>query len=176
MANLNAQRPSANALNCGTPQMNTNTVRMTHGNHACTRVILPLVAVVVSRASAAASGSTRELSSRLRRAVEVQIVLGFHTFRNSVSVPIDTSAAITSTSHGPWKFDTRNCGIANDTPATRIAGQICSMPRKPANAQISQNGTSTEKNGNWRPTMAESCSRSSPVTEASPMSGAPSAP
>ena len=156
--------------------MKTNTVRITHGSQACTRVILPLVAVVASRASAAASGSTRELSSRLRRAVEVQIVLGFHTFRNSVSVPIDTSAAITSTSHGPWKFDTRNCGIANDTPATRIAGQICSMPRKPANAQISQNGTSTEKNGNWRPTMAESCSRSSPVTEASPMSGAPSAP
>ncbi|XHO04031.1 hypothetical protein ACEQUB_00898 [Ralstonia syzygii] len=104
------------------------------------------------------------------------MVLGFHTFRNSVSEPIETSAAITSTSHGPWKLDTRNCGMAKVTPATRIAGQICSMPRKPANAQISQNGTSTEKNGNWRPIMAERSFRSSPVTAASPMMGAPRAP
>ena len=85
-------------------------------------------------------------------------------------------AATTSTSHGPWKFDTRNCGIAKLTPATRIAGQISFMPRQPANAQISQNGTRTEKNGSWRPTIAESCSRSRPVTAASAMIGEPSAP
>ena len=60
----------------------------------------------------------------------------------------------TSTSHGPWKLETRNCGIANDTPATRMAGQMATMPRHPANAQISQNGTITEKNGSCRPTMA----------------------
>ena len=54
------------------------------------------------------------------------------------------------------KFEIRNCGTANDKPQTRIAGQICSMPRKPAKAQISQNGTISEKNGNWRPTMAPS--------------------
>lgn len=92
-----------------------------------------------------------------------------------MSVSIDTSTAITSTNHGLWRFGTRNCGIANDTPTARTAGQICSMPQKPANAQISQNGTSTEKNDNWRLTMAENCSRFSPVTEASLVSGVPSA-
>ena len=42
---------------------------------------------------------------------------------------------------------------ANGTPATRIAGQMPTMPRHPANAAISQNGTSTEKSGSCRPTM-----------------------
>src|ERR1700735_856130 len=53
-------------------------------------------------------------------------------------------------------FEIRNCGIANERPQTRIAGQISNMPRRPAKAQISQNGTSNEKNGNCRPTMAPS--------------------
>ena len=66
--------------------------------------------------------------------------------------------------------------MAKLTPATRIAGQISIMPRQPAKAQISQNGTSSEKNGNWRPIIADSCSRSSPVTAASAMIGVPSAP
>jgi len=35
-----------------------------------------------------------------------------------------------------------------------MAGQICIMPRQPANAQITQNGTINEKNGSCRPTMA----------------------
>jgi len=37
--------------------------------------------------------------------------------------------------------------MAKLTPATRIAGQISFMPRHPANAQINQKGTSSEKNG-----------------------------
>ena len=45
-----------------------------------------------------------------------------------------------------------------------MAGQICIMPRQPANAQISQNGTMSEKNGSWRPTMAPRMYRSRPVT------------
>ena len=61
-------------------------------------------------------------------------------------------------------------------PATRIAGQISIMPRKPAKAQISQNGTISEKKGSCRPIMAESSSRSSPVTAARAMIGVPSAP
>ena len=81
-----------------------------------------------------------------------------------------------STSHGPWKFETRYCGTAKVTPATRSAGHTSSMPRKPANAQTSQNGTMTEKNGSCRPIMALSSSRSRPVTPASAMTGVPSAP
>jgi len=61
-----------------------------------------------------------------------------------------------STIQGLMKFEIRNCGTANDTPHTRIAGQIAIMPRQPANAQISQNGTISEKNGNCRPTIAPS--------------------
>ena len=41
-------------------------------------------------------------------------------------------------------------------PHTAIGGQIAIMPRKPANTQISQNGTITEKNGSWRPIIAPS--------------------
>ena len=44
--------------------------------------------------------------------------------------------------------------IAKETPATRIAGQISTIPRTPAKAQISQNGTITEKNGSCRPIIA----------------------
>ena len=48
--------------------------------------------------------------------------------------------------------------------------------RKPTKAQISQNGTISEKNGSWRPIMPLSSSRSSPVTAASAITGVPSAP
>ena len=47
---------------------------------------------------------------------------------------------------------------------------------QPAKAQISQNGTISEKNGSWRPTIAPSSIRSKPVTLASVMIGVPSAP
>ena len=50
--------------------------------------------------------------------------------------------------------------MANDTPVTRMAGQISHIALRPANAQISQNGTSTEKKGSWRPIMAVTSIRS----------------
>ena len=81
-----------------------------------------------------------------------------------------------STIQGLMKFEIRNCGIAKETPVTRIAGQISFMPRQPAKAQISQNGTISEKNGNCRPTIAPSRNGSMPVTLARPAIGVPSAP
>ena len=93
-----------------------------------------------------------------------------------MSEPIEASDATTSTSHGPWKLETRNCGTAKLTPATRIAGQICNVPRHPANATISQNGTTTENTGNCRPIIALRSSSGSPVTAASASTGEPSAP
>ena len=89
---------------------------------------------------------------------------------------MEISAAPISTIQGLTKFEIRNCGTAKETPATKIAGQISSMPRKPAKAQISQNGTISEKNGNCRPTIAPSRPGSSPVALASPAIGVPSAP
>src|SRR5581483_10200421 len=66
--------------------------------------------------------------------------------------------------------------MAKLTPVTRMAGQTPLTPRQPANAQTSQKGTSSEKNGNWRPTMADNAISSRPVTLASVMTGVPSAP
>ena len=60
--------------------------------------------------------------------------------------------------------------------ATRIAGQISIMPRKPAKAQINQKGTISEKKGSCRPTIALNAFRSKPVTPCNPTSGAPNAP
>jgi hypothetical protein len=94
--------------------------------------------------------------SRPRNAGEVQISAGCHTFRNRIKQAIEISAAPISTIHGLMKFEIRNCGTAKEIPVTRIAGQICTMPRQPAKAQISQAGTISEKNGNCRPTIAPS--------------------
>ncbi len=66
--------------------------------------------------------------------------------------------------------------MAKARPATRIAGQTPSMPRKPAKAHTSQKGTITENTGSWRPTIALSFSRSMSVTLCSAMIGVPSAP
>ena len=73
---------------------------------------------------------------------------------------METMAAMMSTSSGPMKLDTRYCGMANDRPVTRMAGQISIIALRPAKAQISQNGTSSEKNGSWRPIMAVTAIRS----------------
>src|SRR4051794_23217303 len=115
-------------------------------------------------------------SSRLRSAGDVQSSLGDHTLRKSRRHAIEISDAPISTIHGLMKFEIRNCGTANETPVTRIAGQTSFMPFQPANAQISQNGTISEKNGNCRPTIAPSKNGSKPVTLARPAMGVPSAP
>ena len=81
-----------------------------------------------------------------------------------------------STSQGPCRLETRNCTIANDRPAVRQAGHTSRVRRKPAMAATSQNGTSTEKNGSWRPTIADRSWSGSPVTLARVMSGVPMAP
>ena len=65
---------------------------------------------------------------------------------------------------------------ANDRPVTRMAGQISIMALNPAKAQISQNGTKSEKNGSCRPIIPDSCSRSMPVTADKAMTGVPRAP
>ena len=41
---------------------------------------------------------------------------------------METMAAPMSVSHGPCKFEIRNCGMAKVTPATAIAGQISFIP------------------------------------------------
>ncbi|MNN91504.1 hypothetical protein D3C81_2096300 [compost metagenome] len=72
---------------------------MTHGIHDL--ATLMLASTGFSSVSGSGLMSSLELSLRLRKAVEVQIFFGCHTLRNKVSEPIETIAAITSTSHGP---------------------------------------------------------------------------
>ena len=114
--------------------------------------------------------------SWLRRAGDVQTTFGCHTFRKPIRQAIDMSDAPISTIHGLMKFEIRNCGTAKDTPVTRIAGQMSFMPFHPAKAQISQNGTISEKNGSCLPTMAPSRNGSIPVTLERPAIGVPNAP
>src|SRR6185503_17690160 len=56
------------------------------------------------------------------------------------------------------------------------AGQISTVARNPAKAQISQNGTMTENGGRLRPTMAPRALKASPVEACRPIIGAPKAP
>lgn len=78
-----------------------------------------------------------------------------------------------STSQGPWKFETRNCGTAKDTPAVAAAGQTSQADRHPPYAATTQNGISTEKNGSCLPTMRDNSSTSIPVTWLSVVMGIP---
>src|SRR5205085_926598 len=90
-------------------------------------------------------------SSWLRSAGESHSSLGCHTCRNAMRHAMEMSEAPISTIHGLMKLEIRNCGIANETPVTRTAGQIATIPRHPAKAQMSQNGTISERNCSRRP-------------------------
>src|ERR1041385_8263792 len=169
MGIFGAAIPSRKAFVCGKPQMNTTRLRMIQGSQA------RRIADRELRTADCECRST-ESPSLLTPDSCLHMVFGFQTFRNPASAASETKDAATSTNHGPCRFETKNCGTANATPATSIAGQISIIPRKPANAQINQNGTINEKNGSWRPTIALSDFRSNPVTPCSPISGAPNAP
>src|SRR5581483_991887 len=144
---------------------------MIHGisaNHTCALVGFGPVGF--------AGGAVLADSSLVRSAGESHSSLGCHTCRKPIRHAMEISEAPMSTIHGLMKFEIRNCGIANETPVTRSAGQIAFMPLKPAKAQISQNGTISEKNGNCRPTIAPRRNGSMPVTLDKPWIGVPSAP
>src|SRR5437660_11449029 len=141
----------------GTPQANTITVSKIHGSQALNKPVGMVSTPGLWRAEAGAS-------------------FGRQNFNSTTNAPIDISDPTMSVSHGPWKFETRNCGIANATPAVNAAGQTPSIPRQPAYAHTTQNGTITEKNGNCLPTIADSSFKSNPVTVLKAMIGVPSAP
>src|SRR5437667_3006555 len=161
-----AEMPLRKFLKRGTPQMKTITLSNIQGIQAWS----------------GAFGETADDSSGLSR----DTLAGVPAFRltsrgcqkrSSVTSPaIEVSEETMSTSHGPWKFDTRNCGMAKQSPAVSAAGQTPSMPRKPDIATTTQKGTINEKSGNWRPTIFERVTSSIPVTPLRAMIGVPSAP
>src|SRR5690606_22851106 len=63
-------------------------------------------------------------SSLVRSAGEVQTSFGCQICRKPIRQAIAIREAPISTIHGLMKFGIRNCGTANETPVTRIAGQI----------------------------------------------------
>src|SRR5207248_7747278 len=158
-------------LNQPVPQISNTTQTMIHGtsdHQTCVRV--------GSGPAARGGGIVAAEASWLRNAGEVHSSAGCQNRKKPIRHAIQISDAPISTIHGLTKLEIRNCGTAKDTPQTRIAGQICTIPRQPANAQMSQAGTINEKNGNCRPTIAPSRKGSSPVTLARPAIGVPSAP
>src|ERR1044072_2986219 len=121
-------------------------------------------------------GAVPAESSLVRSAGESHSSFGRHTLRKPMRTAIEMSEAQMSTIQGLMKLEIRYCGIANETPVTTMAGQTSFMPFQPAKAQISQNGTISEKNGSCRPTIAPSRNGSMPVTLDNPAIGVPSAP
>src|SRR5207244_13279338 len=131
--------------------INTMARTMIHGVSARqTSAVVGSAAVLGGGVIAAAE------SSCLRKAGEVHSTAGCQTLKKPIRHAMQISEAPISTIQGLTKLEIKNWGTAKDTPQTRIAGQICTMPRQPAKAQISQAGTITEKNGNCRPTIAPS--------------------
>src|SRR5207244_11474209 len=113
-------------------------------------------AVVGSAPGRDGGGIVAAESSCRRNAGEFHSSAGCQNLKKPIRQAMQISEAPISTIHGLTKFEIRNWGIAKDTPQTRIAGQIWSIPRQPAKAQMSQAGTISEKNGNCRPTIAPS--------------------
>src|SRR6476660_3187761 len=111
IASLGAETASSFALTLGSPHRKTITDSRIHGSHGEGPFVVVDVSGLICRASSLPPRQTR---------------------RNAVRQTIDVTAAMMSTSHGPWKLETRNCGTANATPATSSAGQISSVRRKPA--------------------------------------------
>src|SRR6266540_736079 len=151
---------------CGIPQMNTSKLNNTHGTQA--RMTWERdVEEAGSRTAAGAGSGAFPFVARADKAVRgpltasapasvaVQLSRGRQHFKRMPSAAIEHMEAMMSTSHGPWKFETRNCGMAKATPAVSAAGQTPNMPRKPACAQTTQNGTINEKKGSCRPTIFE---------------------
>src|SRR5271157_1678604 len=56
----------------------------------------------------------------------------FRQCRERVSAAMETSAAMTSATYGPQKFETRNCASAKLAPATTADGQAARSPLRPA--------------------------------------------
>src|SRR5262245_51621683 len=101
-------RLSSHAFTLGMPQMKTMTLRMIHGVHA-----RRMVAADTAAASASSGADLKVCAT--------SPCSGCQTRRNIVTAPSDTTAATTSTSHGPWKLEFWYWGTAYEMPATAMA-------------------------------------------------------
>src|ERR1700686_2788244 len=131
MGIFGAAMPSRKDFVCGNPQTKTTTLRIIQGRQTRSISDFELRTVSEARASARASfeiarrdgrasdtlpdsskidpvaGSTRSLPPPVLTSNR-QMRFGCQNLRNVASDAIEPIAATTSTSHGPWKLDTRN--------------------------------------------------------------------
>src|SRR5436190_14903638 len=97
-----SQTLSSAVRTCGVPQRNTNALRMIHGVQALR------IAPAESRGVRSATGADGSLPGSA--GIAVIGFAGCQTLRKRVREAIEAMAAITSTSQGPWKFETTYCG------------------------------------------------------------------
>src|SRR6266850_7546442 len=170
---------SRNFFVIGRPQMKTITLSNSHGTQAA-RIRLALCAVsgAASRRCPRRAGSWGGAAASTRGSLSgcFHRSFGCQNLSNKPVAAIEQIEATISTSQGPRKLEIRNCGIAKAAPAVSATGHTPVMPRKPAMAQTTQNGTISEKNGSCRPTIWESAISLMPVTLLSAIIGVPSAP
>src|SRR5581483_5629362 len=113
--------PSRKVFVCGKPQMKTTTLRMIQGSQGrSVSEARPEGRAGLAESCSDSLTSSPEVALPVGRASDsLQIRFGCHNFRNTASAAMETIDATTSTNHGPWKFETMNCGIAKQAPATR---------------------------------------------------------
>ncbi|MNT25087.1 hypothetical protein D3C72_1605920 [compost metagenome] len=69
-----------------------------------------------------------------------------------------------SGSSGPIWLEVKYCVTAKLPPHTSAAGHVSRTPLAPSIMNTSQNGTSSDSSGSWRPAMAPIWKGSMPVT------------
>ena len=168
------------ALNSGMPQSAQQRMRMIHGVHA--RSVSPTPYLYFHSWESVVAGA-RPLCSPSRSERSRNRVFGCQTKRMKSAVHTtektpDTTSVIRWNSFVP---DAYHCMIANEPPATSVAGHTSNAcfqvpPSIFTNVATNQNGTRIETNGNWRPAIAESVTWSRPLTAASVTIGVPIAP
>src|SRR5262249_45221812 len=103
-------------LNQLVPQSSRMAHTMIHGSSD-----IQICAVVGCAVLVFGGGRVPADGSWLRSAGDSHSSLGCQTCRKPIRKAIEISDAPMSTIHGLMKFEIKNCGIANDTPVTRIA-------------------------------------------------------
>ncbi len=88
----------------------------------------------------------------------------------------DSREATTSASGTETKFDVAYWASPKTTPPISAGGQASRRPRRPSTMATSARGTTADKIGVWRPTMAPKVSVGKPETFASVMMGVAIAP
>src|SRR5436309_1431876 len=115
----------------GTPHKNTNTLNNIQGSHAC-RIRCAEAGGAAPQLMGTLAARSGEFSVTVSSNFGGLLAAGRQNWSKTNNPAIEQSEARMSTSHGPWKLEMINCGIAKQAPAVSAAGHTSSIPRKPA--------------------------------------------